>query len=144
MRIVRDVIVFDAADLHAESAFWAGILGGRVFEDEAWHSVVDAAGNWRIGVQLAPNHVPPDWPHGTPQQVHLDVHVDDPPAAHEEAVALGALLLLPAPDLSSDEGHQVYADPAGHPFCIGWGHPSQAALAAFVADRLGRDVDPNA
>jgi hypothetical protein len=31
----------------------------------------------------------------------------------------------------------VYADPAGHPFCIGWGHPSPAALAAIVAARFG-------
>jgi hypothetical protein len=45
--------------------------------------------------------------------------------------------LQPAPDLDSEEGHQVYADPAGHPFCIGWGHPSREALAAFVAERLG-------
>jgi hypothetical protein len=114
MERVREVIVFDAADLQAESAFWAGILGGHVFEDEAWHSVIDAAGQWRIGVQLAPNHVPPDWPDGTPQQqVHLDLHVDDPRTAHEEAIALGARLLQPASDLDSDEGHQVYADPAG-------------------------------
>jgi hypothetical protein len=137
MERVREVIVFDAADLQAESAFWAGILGGHVFEDEAWHSVIDAAGQWRIGVQLAPNHVPPDWPDGTPQQqVHLDLHVDDPRTAHEEAIALGARLLQPASDLDSDEGHQVYADPAGHPFCIGWGQPSREALAAFVADQL--------
>ena len=143
MERVREVIVFDAADLYAESAFWAGILGGHVFEDEAWHSVIDAAGQWRIGVQLAPNHIPPDWPDGTPQQqVHLDLHVDDPRTAHEEAIGLGARLLQPASDLDSDEGHQVYADPAGHPFCIGWGHPSPEALAAFVADQLGRkDVD---
>jgi catechol 2,3-dioxygenase-like lactoylglutathione lyase family enzyme len=139
MERVREVIVFDAADLQAESAFWAGILGGHVFEDEAWHSVIDAAGQWRIGVQLAPNHVPPDWPHGTPQQqMHLDLHVDDPRTAHEEAIALGARLLQPASDLDSDEGHQVYADPAGHPFCIGWGQPSPEALAAFVADQLER------
>ena len=142
MKTVREVIVFDAAELAAESAFWAGMLGGHVFEDEAWHSVIDAAGGWRIGVQLAPNHVPPDWPHGTSQQVHLDLHVDDPRAAHEEAVALGARLLQPAPDLSADAGHQVYADPAGHPFCIGWGQPSRETLAAFVADHLGqKDID---
>jgi catechol 2,3-dioxygenase-like lactoylglutathione lyase family enzyme len=133
MDMVRQVIVFDAADLHAESAFWAGILGGRVFQDDDWYTVIDAAGEWRIGVQLAPNHVPPGWPHGTPQQVHLDLHVDDPRAAHEEAIALGARLLRPAPDFDAAEGHQVYADPAGHPFCIGWGHPSREALAEFVA-----------
>ncbi|MFD8131830.1 hypothetical protein [Streptomyces mirabilis] len=48
MKLVRNVIVFDAADLAAESSFWAGIFGGYVFEDEAWHSVVDADGEWRI------------------------------------------------------------------------------------------------
>lgn len=138
MELVRQVIVFDAADLRAESAFWAGILGGDVFEDEAFHSVIDAAGEWRIGVQLAPDHVPPDWPHGTPQQVHLDLHVEDPRVAHEQAITLGAQLLQSVPDFAADDGHRVYADPAGHPFCIGWGHPSQETLARFVADHLGR------
>jgi Glyoxalase-like domain len=62
MDMVRQVIVFDAADPDAESAFWAGMVGGRVFKDDGWHSVIDAAGQWRIGVQLAPSQVPPDWP----------------------------------------------------------------------------------
>jgi hypothetical protein len=137
MDMVRQVIVFDAADLGSESAFWAGILGGHVFEQDDWHSVTDAAGEWRIGVQLAPGHVPPDWPDGTPKQVHLDLHVNDPRAAHEEAMALGARLLQPAPDFDAGEGHQVYADPAGHPFCIGWGHPSRERVAAIVARRFG-------
>ncbi|WP_051759384.1 VOC family protein [Herbidospora cretacea] len=141
MDMVRQVIVFDAADLHAESAFWAGVLGGHVFEDDGWHSVVDGSGEWRVGVQLAPDHVPPDWPDGNPQQVHLDLHVDDPRAAHETAMALGARLLRAAADLDAAEGHQVYADPAGHPFCIGWGHPSREALAAFVAGRSGVSGD---
>jgi hypothetical protein len=122
MEISRQIIVFDAADLGAESAFWAGVLGGRVVAEETWHSVLDAKGRWRIGVQLAPDHTPPDWPHGTPQQVHLDLHVEDPVGAHAEVLALGARLLQAADDLTADEGHQVYADPAGHPFCIGWGH----------------------
>jgi hypothetical protein len=124
-------------NLQAESAFWAVILNGHVFEDDNFHSVIDAAGEWRIGVQLAPNHVPPDWPHGSPeQQVHLDLHVEEPRAAHEEAIGLGARLLQSASDFDAAEGHQVYADPAGHPFCIGWGHPSREALAAFVANHV--------
>ena len=135
MKPIRAVVVFDAADLHAESAFWAGMLDGHVFEDETFHSVIDADGKWRIGVQLAPNHVPPDWPDGAPQQVHLDLHVEDLAQAHEQAMALGARLLR-ADDPGSEEGHQVYADPAGHPFCIGWGQPSREALAAFVHDQL--------
>ena len=124
MKINRQITVFDAADLAIESAFWAGVLGGRVIPDDedGWHSVLDADGQWRIGVQLAPNHVQPKWPHGAQQQVHLDLHVDDPERAHDDGVALGARLLQPAADLSAAEGYQVYADPAGHPFCIGWGH----------------------
>lgn len=124
MKINRQVIVFDAVDLATESAFWAGVLGGRVFpdEDEGWHSVLDADGQWCIGIQLAPNHTPPDWPHGNAQQIHLDLHVDDPESAHTEVIALGARLLQAADDVTAAKGHQVYADPAGHPFCIGWGH----------------------
>jgi hypothetical protein len=57
MKMVRQVIMSDAADLHAESASWAGILGGHVFEDDDWHSIIDSAGEWRISVQLAPNHL---------------------------------------------------------------------------------------
>src|SRR5579859_391640 len=123
MKIKRQIIVFDAADLAAESRFWAGLLGGTVVEDDDWHSVL-IDGEWRLGVQLAPNHVPPDWQDGTPQQqMHLDLHVDDLQAAHEEVMSLGARLLKPAskptdnPD--GDEMFAVYADPAGHPFCLG-------------------------
>jgi len=139
--MVRQVVVFDAADLHAESSFWAGIFGGPVFEDDDFHCVIDASGAWRIGVQLAPDHVPPEWPDGQPQQVHLDLHVDDPRTAHDEVTALGARLLRAAPDLDAEEGHQVYADPAGHPFCVGWGHPSPDAVRAFVAERFGRESE---
>ena len=124
MKVRRQIIVFDAADLAAESAFWAGLLGGTVVAEDDWHSVV-VDGEWRLGVQLAPNHVPPEWPDGTQQQqIHLDLHVDDLQAAHKEALSLGARLLKAADDPEAAEGFQVYADPAGHPFCLGWGHPS--------------------
>jgi hypothetical protein len=136
MTPVRSVVVFDAADLNAESAFWAGMLDGHVFADDTFHCVIDSSGEWRIGVQLAPGHVPPAWPDGAPpQQVHIDLHVEDPQQAHQQAVDLGARVLRRG-DLDRDEGHQVYADPAGHPFCIGWGHPSREALAAFVREQL--------
>ena len=139
MQMFRQVIVFDAADLDAESSFWAGILGGNVVADDDWHSVLDSTGEWRIGVQLAPNHSAPDWPDGAQQQqqVHLDLHVADFQLAHQEAVNLGATVLQRATDLDAEEGFQVYADPAGHPFCIGWGQPSRERLAAFVSERFG-------
>ena len=134
MDLVRRVVVFDASDVAAESAFWAGMFAGHVYGDDDFHCVIDSSGEWHVGVQLAPNHVPPQWPDGEPQQVHLDLHVEDPRAAHQLAIQQGASLLK-AGDLDAEEGHQVYADPAGHPFCIGWGHPSREAVAAFVADR---------
>jgi catechol 2,3-dioxygenase-like lactoylglutathione lyase family enzyme len=62
-----------------------------------------------------------NWPSGpVPQQLHLDLLV--PSVAelrrqHERALALGASVLS---DRSGDpaEPLYVYADPAGHPFCI--------------------------
>jgi hypothetical protein len=136
MNLIRQVVVFDAADLAAESAFWAGLLDGEVLGDDRWHSVFDADGRWVVGVQLAPDHAAPDWPHGNPQQVHLDLHIDDPASAHAKAIALGARLLRAADDLSAGEGHQVYADPAGHPFCLGWGHPDVDAVRRMLGELI--------
>jgi hypothetical protein len=43
--------------------------------------------------------------------------------------------LQAADDLTAAEGHQVYADPAGHPFCLGWGHPDDDAIRRFLRDQ---------
>ncbi len=119
MEISRTIVVLDAADLNAVSTFWAGLLGGTVTADDDWHTVL-VDGDPRIGVQLAPNHVRPAWPDGEQQQIHLDLYVADIRSAHQEVTALGAPLLQAA-DLDAPEGFQVYADPAGHPFCLCWG-----------------------
>ena len=117
MRIDHQVVVFDAADLAAESSFWAGVLGGTVDAEDDWHMVM-VDGEPRLGVQLAPDHVAPDWPDGTPeQQIHLDLWVDDFEGAHEHVMSLGAKVLKPA---EPADNFQVYADPAGHPFCLCW------------------------
>ncbi|HEY0168930.1 MAG TPA: VOC family protein [Jatrophihabitans sp.] len=120
MKISRTIVVLDAADLDAVSSFWAGLLGGTVDKDDEWHRV-SVDGDYRLAVQFAPNHVAPEWPDGTPQQIHLDLWVEDLVPAHEEALSLGARLLKPAENLDAAEGFQVYADPAGHPFCLCWG-----------------------
>ncbi|ROR97381.1 glyoxalase/bleomycin resistance protein/dioxygenase superfamily protein [Salana multivorans] len=122
MKIRWQVVAFDAADLESESAFWAGVLGGVVDADDDWHMVM-VDGQPRIGVQLAPDHVPPDWPDGEPkQQVHLDLWVEDIDEAHARVMELGARLLQSAGDGGPDD-FQVYADPAGHPFCLCWVNP---------------------
>ena len=126
MDIIRRVVVFDAADIDAESHFWAGLLGGEVHRDPNWHSIV-VGGEWVLGVQRTPNHLPPQWPTSTPQQqqqqVHLDLHVDDLEAAGRLAVELGGRQLQapmrPDDNPEGDEMFAVYASPAGHPLCFG-------------------------
>jgi hypothetical protein len=73
-----------------------------------------------VAFQLAPDHVPPRWPDPrAPQQFHLDVMVDDLRTADEAVRAIGARPL--------DPDRHIYADPAGHPFCLiarpGWAEP---------------------
>ena len=119
MKIDHQVVVFDAADLGTESSFWAGVLDGTVDAEDDWH-MVRVGGEARVGVQLAPNHVAPDWPNGTPeQQIHLDLWVEDFPSAHDRVTSLGAKVLKEA-ELGGSDAFQVYADPAGHPFCLCW------------------------
>src|SRR5207247_10456876 len=114
------VVGVDSADLAAESGFWAGVLEGTVDAEDACHMVM-VDGNPPVCVQLAPNHVPPDWPDGTPKQhIHLDLWVEDFPTAHERVMSLGAKVLKPADDADAVDNFQVYADPAGHPFCLCW------------------------
>ncbi len=120
MKITRQMVIFDTADLAAESSFWAAILGGTVDAEPDWH-IVRVGGEVRIAFQLAPNHVQPEWPDGTPQQAHLDLYVDDIRSAHEEAIAAGARPLTALVQFDKPGGFQVYADPAGHPFCLCWG-----------------------
>jgi len=120
MRINHQVVVFDAPDLAAESGFWAGVLDGTVDAEDDWHMVM-VDGEPRVGIQLSPNHVAPDWPEGMPQQqIHLDLWVEDFPSAHGRVISLGATVLKAADDAGSEDNFQVYADPAGHPFCLCW------------------------
>jgi len=61
------------------------------------------------------------WPEPVvPQQLHLDTTVPDVAAlteARDRAVALGATLRSDRSD-DPEEPLYVFADPAGHPFCI--------------------------
>ena len=61
------------------------------------------------------------WPEpGIPQQMHLDTTVpdaDELDRQHGRALALGARVIYDRSD-DEEEPLRVYADPAGHPFCI--------------------------
>ena len=71
-------------------------------------------GQTRLSFQHAPDHQPPRWPDPAfPQQIHLDIHVDDIAATEAMVLTLGATRLP-----SAEPSFRVYADPAGHPFCL--------------------------
>ena len=88
---------------------------------EDWLVLWGPEGANRIAFQHVADLPEPTWPGGPrPQMLHLDFSV--PTVAelnvqHDCAVRLGARLLL---DRSEDlnEPLRVYADPAGHPFCL--------------------------
>jgi catechol 2,3-dioxygenase-like lactoylglutathione lyase family enzyme len=92
--------------------------------DEAgndWLVLLDRTGTTRVAFQQVATLPRATWPEGPiPQQLHLDLMVPtarDLEAQHERARALGAQLLQDRSD-DPEEPLRVYADPAGHPFCI--------------------------
>jgi hypothetical protein len=88
---------------------------------EDWLVLRGADGMPKLAFQQVDELPEATWPGGEhPQQLHLDMtvpDVEDFARQHERALALGARLLL---DRSEDEEEllRVYADLAGHPFCI--------------------------
>jgi catechol 2,3-dioxygenase-like lactoylglutathione lyase family enzyme len=111
-------VVIDCPDPPALARFYSELLGLPVTRvDDDWVVIGDRqSGRGRLAFQLAPDHQPPRWPDPAfPQQFHLDVMVDDIDEAEPKALALGATRLP-----SEEDGFRVYADPAGHPFCLCW------------------------
>ncbi|WP_432827212.1 VOC family protein [Dactylosporangium sp. CA-092794] len=106
-------VVLDTPDPHALARFYAELLDLPITKvDPDWIDIGDGAS--RISFQLAPHHIPPQWPDPSyPQQLHLDIWVDDIDAAESHVLRLGAQLLS-----TKEPGFRVYSDPAGHPFCL--------------------------
>jgi hypothetical protein len=80
-----------------------------------------APGGQQLAFQQVDEQARSTWPDNrVPQQLHLDMSVPDVEAlarTHESALGLGATVLLDRTD-DEEEPLWVYADPAGHPFCI--------------------------
>nr|WP_275588430.1 VOC family protein [Microlunatus panaciterrae] len=122
-------VIIDCPDPGGLAAFYAELLGQDItYADEDFAVVAEDARHSGLAFQRAPDHRAPRWPDpGYPQQVHLDVMVDDPVYAVSQVVALGASRL------TSPDGGYVFADPAGHPFCL-IPRPSWAAPIHPVSD----------
>ncbi|MFF3613406.1 VOC family protein [Streptomyces sp. NPDC002580] len=108
-------VVLDCPDPRALAAFYAEVLGGTLTDNDDWIDL-DLPGGQQLAFQAAPGHVPPRWPapDGS-QQFHLDLTVEDLDVAEKGVLALGARP-LDAEDRA--RSFRVYADPAGHPFCL--------------------------
>ncbi|MEW2296639.1 VOC family protein [Streptomyces sp. NPDC006743] len=108
------VVVLDCPDPRALAGFYAEVLGGTVEGEGDWVDL-KVPGGVALAFQKAPGFVPPKWPSAdASQQFHLDLDVEDLDAAEKGVLALGARPLAQ----QGATGFRVYADPAGHPFCL--------------------------
>jgi hypothetical protein len=109
-------VVIDCFSPRALAGFYAGFLDMHSVQDSP-ERVVLAYSNGRLpmlGFQHVPRYLAPRWPDPDyPEQIHLDFHFENVDDARARAQRLGA---IPLPK----EGGScpVYADPAGHPFCL--------------------------
>lgn len=117
---------------YALAAFYGELLGMKIV-NEGWLLIAaDPPSKFFVGLDDDgwDDRRPPRWPDPEyPQQMHLDVLVPDVDSAGAAAVAGGATLLRDNGDF------RVYADPAGHPFCL-YGDDSvdHAVVGRLVVD----------
>lgn len=127
-------VVLDTTDARRLGEFYRQLLGLRYRPGdeppppgepdpagEDWLVLRDADGTNRVAFQQVAELPEATWPEGPhPQMLHLDLtvtSVDDLDAQGARALELGAKLLRDRTD-DPEEPLRVYADPAGHPFCI--------------------------
>jgi predicted enzyme related to lactoylglutathione lyase len=115
-RIGFKTVVLDTDDPPRMAEFYTALLDWQVaYTDDDWITLRGDGGG-RIAFQLALNHKPPTWPdNDVPQQLHLDLAVDDLDAASAYAVSIGA---RPVEGPERSESFRVFLDPSGHPFCL--------------------------
>jgi catechol-2,3-dioxygenase len=106
-------VTFDAPDALGLARFYAELLGMEVTYEGAEGALIAGYGK-SVMFQEVGQYSPPNWPDpARPQQLHLDIVVDDLDAGEGRAVELGASALP-----GGGKQFRVFADPAGHPFCL--------------------------
>jgi predicted enzyme related to lactoylglutathione lyase len=112
-------LTIDCANAYRAREFYAELTGWE--RAIAYDCLALKADNGMILLFEEPDDIPyapPVWPeeHSKQQkQMHFDFHVDDLPAAVEEAIRLGAS--KSASQFGGDH-YITMLDPEGHPFCL--------------------------
>ena len=125
-------IVLDTTDARGLAEFYRELLGMHYRPGDEpsgpgepdphdWLVLRFPGGGTQVAFQQVPELPEATWPDGPhPQMLHLDLTVpnaDELRVQHDRALALGARELRDRFD-DPDEPLYVFADPAGHPFCI--------------------------
>jgi len=107
-------IVIDCPDPAALATFYGAMLDWKVDASSDWAEVRADYGQC-LCFQQVKDYTPPAWPEQeVPQQMHLDVVVDDLDAGEAAVLGLGAT----RHDHQPGTTFRVFLDPAGHPFCL--------------------------
>lgn len=105
-------VVLDCPDPAGLAEFYSALLGLPVtYSSDDFVVVAASDQSSGLAFQRAPGYRAPTWPDdAVPQQIHFDVMADDVDEAGRQVLAIGGRPLT--------SGDHVYADPAGHPFCL--------------------------
>ncbi len=107
-------IVLDCPDASALATFYGALLDWEVTTSDGWAEARADYGQC-LCFQQVEDYRAPVWPaQDVPQQMHVDLQVDDLDAAEPQVLALGAT----RHDHQPGERFRVFLDPAGHPFCL--------------------------
>jgi predicted enzyme related to lactoylglutathione lyase len=105
-------VTIDCADAARLAEFWGKLLDRPWGHRPAPGGVVDAGGMFLL-FQVVPE------PKSSPKnRLHLDIEVDDVPAAVARAESMGATRLGGFQGECEDDGFQVMQDPEGNEFCF--------------------------
>lgn len=110
-------ITLDCADPETLAAFYHRATGLELHpESNGDFAGVTREDGLAIGFQRVDDYQAPRWPdQAAPQQSHLDFAVDDLDEAEALLLRLGATKPEYQP---GGDRWRVFADPAGHPFCL--------------------------
>lgn len=107
-------LVIDCPDPTALATFYGEMLDWKIEIADDWAHIRADYGQC-ISFQPVAAYTPPAWPgNDLPQQMHLDVIVENLDAGEAAVLALGAT----KPEHQPGTTFRVFLDPAGHPFCL--------------------------